>query len=89
MDQQKLFKKISSVETPNALSVLQNFSDNSYLYEKTKKWIHSQMTSYDYLIELNKLSGRTFNSLSQYPIFPWVIADYTSKEYGTLPGRAF
>lgn len=23
--------------------------------------------------------GRSFNDLTQYPVFPWVIADYTSE----------
>ena len=24
------------------------------------------------------MAGRTFNNITQYPVFPWVIADYTS-----------
>ncbi len=31
-------------------------------------------------MELNTMAGRTFNDVTQYPVFPWVIADYTSKE---------
>jgi hypothetical protein len=27
---------------------------------------------------LNTIAGRTYNDLAQYPIFPWVLADYTS-----------
>jgi neurobeachin-like protein 1/2 len=27
---------------------------------------------------LNRLSGRTYNDLSQYPVMPWVLSDYTS-----------
>jgi WD40 repeat protein len=30
-------------------------------------------------MQLNLIAGRTFNDLSQYPIFPWVIKDYKSK----------
>jgi hypothetical protein len=30
--------------------------------------------------QLNTLAGRTYNDLSQYPVFPWIIADYTSEE---------
>jgi hypothetical protein len=26
------------------------------------------------------LAGRTYNDLSQYPVFPWIIADYISEE---------
>lgn len=29
---------------------------------------------------INTMAGRTFNDLTQYPVFPWVIADYTSEE---------
>ena len=25
-------------------------------------------------------AGRSFNDLSQYPVFPWVLKDYTSHE---------
>jgi hypothetical protein len=27
---------------------------------------------------LNTLAGRSFNDLTQYPVFPWVLADYSS-----------
>ena len=30
------------------------------------------------LAALNTLSGRSYNDISQYPVFPWVLADYTS-----------
>lgn len=29
---------------------------------------------------LNSLADRTFQDLTQYPIFPWIISDYTSDE---------
>ena len=28
---------------------------------------------------LNTLSGRSYNDLMQYPVFPWIIADYESE----------
>lgn len=27
---------------------------------------------------LNQISGRTYQDLMQYPIFPWILADYES-----------
>ena len=30
-------------------------------------------------MDLNTLAGRSFNDLTQYPVFPWVLADYTSE----------
>jgi hypothetical protein len=32
------------------------------------------------LRHLNTLAGRTYNDLNQYPVFPWVLSDYTSAE---------
>jgi len=30
-------------------------------------------------MHLNTLAGRTYNDLMQYPVFPWIIADYESE----------
>ena len=43
----------------------------------TKKIISSfkkgEITNYEYILQLNKLSTRTYNDLTQYPVFPWLI----------------
>ncbi len=44
------------------------------------KWRRGELSNYEYLMYLNFASGRSFNDLSQYPVFPWVLSDYTSKE---------
>uniref|UniRef100_A0A093UU26 Beige protein like 1 n=1 Tax=Talaromyces marneffei PM1 TaxID=1077442 RepID=A0A093UU26_TALMA len=46
----------------------------------TRKWLKGEMSNFHYLMLINTLAGRTFNDLTQYPVFPWVIADYTSDE---------
>ena len=46
----------------------------------TKKWQKGEMSNFHYLMLINTLAGRTFNDLTQYPVFPWVIADYTNAE---------
>ena len=38
----------------------------------TKKWENGEIDTYQYLLYINKYSGRTFNDLNQYPIFPWI-----------------
>lgn len=30
-------------------------------------------------MHLNTMAGRTYNDYMQYPVFPWVLADYTSQ----------
>lgn len=46
----------------------------------TRRWIKGEISNYHYLMLINTMAGRTFNDLTQYPVFPWVIADYTSEE---------
>ena len=36
-----------------------------------------EITNYEYLMFLNTVAGRTYNDLNQYPVFPWVITNYT------------
>ncbi|XP_018021999.1 uncharacterized protein LOC108678159 isoform X2 [Hyalella azteca] len=48
------------------------------LGDATKAWQSRKMSNFDYLMTLNSLAGRTYNDLNQYPIFPYVLADYTS-----------
>ncbi|CAD8063170.1 unnamed protein product [Paramecium sonneborni] len=45
----------------------------------TNKWRQGEISNFEYLMLINKYSGRSLNDLNQYPIFPWVISDYTSK----------
>jgi hypothetical protein len=44
----------------------------------TQAWRRRQISNFDYLMALNVVGGRSFNDLCQYPVFPWVLADYTS-----------
>ncbi|EMC93723.1 hypothetical protein BAUCODRAFT_36170 [Baudoinia panamericana UAMH 10762] len=46
----------------------------------TKRWMKGEMSNFQYLMLVNTMAGRTFNDLTQYPVFPWVLADYTSDE---------
>ncbi|KAL3186636.1 hypothetical protein MRX96_027446 [Rhipicephalus microplus] len=41
-------------------------------------WQTGVISNYDYLLYINSLADRSFNDLTQYPVFPWVIGDYKS-----------
>ncbi|XP_028324426.1 WD repeat- and FYVE domain-containing protein 4 isoform X3 [Gouania willdenowi] len=49
--------------------------------EKTAlvKWQMGEISNFEYLMHLNTIAGRTYNDLMQYPVFPWVLADYQSE----------
>ncbi|KAL1230424.1 Lysosomal-trafficking regulator [Trichinella spiralis] len=42
----------------------------------TEAWRSGRMTNFDYIITLNELAGRTFNDITQYPVFPFILNDY-------------
>lgn len=44
----------------------------------TEKWINWHISNFEYLMFLNFAAGRSYHDLTQYPVFPWVIKDYTS-----------
>ncbi|KAM6971756.1 protein FAN isoform 2-T2 [Tautogolabrus adspersus] len=44
------------------------------------QWQRGHLSNYEYLLHLNNLADRSCNDLSQYPVFPWVLEDYSSKQ---------
>ena len=42
-------------------------------------WMQRRISSFEYLMHLNSFAGRSLNDLTQYPVFPWVLKDYTSQ----------
>ncbi|KAF3933653.1 hypothetical protein ABW20_dc0101023 [Dactylellina cionopaga] len=55
----------------------------------TKRWLKHEISNFHYLILVNAMAGRTFNDLTQYPVFPWVLADYTSEELDLTNPKTF
>ncbi|KAF8344869.1 hypothetical protein F5887DRAFT_1061981 [Amanita rubescens] len=45
----------------------------------TRKWQAREISNFTYLSILNQISGRTPSDATQYPVFPWVLQDYTSQ----------
>lgn len=43
------------------------------------QWQAGAISNYDYLCYLNSQADRSENDLTQYPVFPWVLADYVSE----------
>ena len=50
----------------------------SQLTEVMRKWHRKEISNYEYLLQLNAAAGRSFNDIVQYPVMPWVLADYHS-----------
>ena len=77
-------------ETPQTLgSRFTNVFLQSISNPATRKWVKGEMSNFHYLMLVNTMAGRTFNDLTQYPVFPWVLADYTSEELDLTNPRSF
>ena len=50
------------------------------LEQSIEKWSNGYIDTYSYIMILNTLSGRTFNDLAQYPVYPWILSDYSSEQ---------
>ncbi|KAJ5068516.1 beige/beach-related [Anaeramoeba ignava] len=74
-----IFRKINALKPPNLIRV-DTGAPTEWLRKTnlTKRWQRYQITNFDYLVELNFLAGRSYNDLSQYPVFPWILSDYDS-----------
>ena len=44
----------------------------------TQFWRDKKMDTYEYLLYLNKYSSRSYNDVSQYYIFPWILKDFSN-----------
>ncbi|KAG0304181.1 hypothetical protein BGZ98_005820 [Dissophora globulifera] len=53
------------------------------------KWERHEISNFQYLMHLNTMAGRTYNDLTQYPVFPWILADYTSEELDLTNPKTF
>ena len=46
----------------------------------TEQWVNGKMSNFEYLMNLNIHSGRSFSNHSQYPIFPLICIEANKKE---------
>ena len=70
----KLFSFFSSKKFPNKanLKIIENCKEFFKKNEFSKKWIKKDISTYEYILLLNKYSARTYNDVNQYLIFPWL-----------------
>lgn len=73
------FSKLTKVSMHNKIFIQSHSSPNEVQQlHLTEKWLNHSITTFDYLMWLNLLSGRSFNCINCYPVFPWIILDYGS-----------
>ena len=51
-----------------------------YINNKMEEWQNHNISTFEYLMWLNTFAGRSFNDLTQYPVFPWIITNYDGQD---------
>ena len=46
------------------------------IIHKMEDWQNYSISTLEYIMWLNIYSGRSFNDLTQYPVFPWILTNY-------------
>jgi hypothetical protein len=79
-ERDQVYDQIMALELPNRVDYEYEVSGGMLKKSITKKWAMGLISNFEYLMHLNTLSGRSFNDLTQFPVFPFILADYISKE---------
>ena len=90
----RIFRAIRSLSPPNLLSayaVTTSLRPDRILAASglTAQWVSREISNFDYLMHLNTIAGRTYNDVTQWPIFPWVVSDYESETLDLENARSF
>ncbi|XP_034250095.1 lysosomal-trafficking regulator isoform X2 [Thrips palmi] len=68
---------------------LVNRMQGENLSDVLEMWREGTISDWEYLTQLNKMAGRSYNDLMQYPVFPFVLADYTSASLDLNDAKSF
>ena len=77
-DQKNIFGNILGFGAPLFFNKkkIQKKDKKIKLSKKIKEWKNWEISNFEFLMWLNIFSNRSFNDLSQYPIFPWLLNNY-------------
>jgi len=85
-EREEVLAKILTSPLPNSIfhsigpSINYDKFMNTLRAKTINKWVHGKMSNFDFIMHLNTFAGRSYNDLTQYPVFPWILKDYESEE---------
>ena len=66
---EEIFELFKSNKVENIIRKTKEYYENE---DFAKKWKEGLISTYEYLLILNKLCSRTYNDSNQYPVMPWI-----------------
>lgn len=77
------YRAIVQVQPPYLNNIYLATQRPEQLLKRTQlmeRWARWEISNFEYLMQLNTLAGRSYNDITQYPVFPWILSDYSSKD---------
>ena len=81
-DCQMCYDAILKQNTPRLEKTFRTIPTAKQVFELSgvmDKWRKREVSNFEYIMRLNTIAGRSMNDLTQYPVFPWILSDYTSQ----------
>ena len=72
----KEFKDKRKYTKKEQKEIEKNEKKNKKLSKKIKDWSKWKINNFQFLMWINFFSNRSYNDISQYPIFPWILSNY-------------
>lgn len=64
-------EQLRRLNPPSLTPFLGATAEERYAHDdSTRRWVNREISTFEYLMRLNRLAGRTYNDLSQYYVFP-------------------
>ena len=82
-------KQLLSLDLPNYVDYSNTVNGSMTRDSITQQWVKGAISNFEYLMHINKLAGRSFNDLTQYPVLPYVLQDYSSKKLDLENPRSY
>ncbi|KAK9002310.1 hypothetical protein V6N11_024994 [Hibiscus sabdariffa] len=76
------YQAIVQVRPPHLNNIYLATQRPEQLLKRTQlmeRWARWEISNFEYLMQLNTLAGRSYNDITQYPVFPWILSDCSSE----------
>ena len=88
------FKPIKGLDEYNKSKIIGYYRDveenkpYSSISNITDLWRNFKMSNFEYLMWINIYGNRSYQDISQYPVFPWLLIEHESKKFETLISKS-
>ena len=89
VEREEILTKVLNSPLPNSIFSAHSVGSGAINYDRfmntlrakiTAQWVSGRMSNFEFIMHLNSFAGRSYNDLTQYPVFPWILRNYYSEE---------